>query len=62
LLPILLNEFEYSIDFASPKTATSLKDNRVEPELSHTVITLDLNVNRFAAVSRIVEEPVGTNA
>ena len=49
------------IDLVSTKSTTLLQANRFQPELSHFVITLHMDMRWLLAVSRINKQSIWTN-
>jgi len=49
-----------SKDFRRPQATTPLQDNRVQPKLGNLVISLHMDMRRFAPISRIEKESIGT--
>jgi hypothetical protein len=47
-----------SPQFTGLEPNVSVKTDRIEPDLHHGVVSLDMNVRWFVPVSRIEEEPV----
>ena len=53
---MLLNELPNPIDLFTRIASTSLKANRIEPELRLAFVSLDVDVRRFGSVCRVKEK------
>jgi hypothetical protein len=58
-LPMALYQLLDLSNLGRPEAPTGLKANRVQPELGHTIIPLDMNVGRLAPIAGIEEEAIG---
>jgi hypothetical protein len=50
--------FVDSTNLPARKPSTPVQSDRVKPELGQFVLTLDMDMRGFIAISRIEEEPV----
>ncbi|HXI22932.1 MAG TPA: hypothetical protein VNG71_03575 [Pyrinomonadaceae bacterium] len=55
-------QFLKPVHFATTKAATPIQADRIESELRETLVTLDVNVQRFTPIARVKEEPVRSNS
>jgi len=55
---VFFNKLLYSIDLCSAESAAILQPNRVEPEFSLIVLTLNVNVWWLLTISGVKEESV----
>jgi hypothetical protein len=58
IFSVFFNQSLYAIDFASTKASTTLKANRIEPELGFHVFPFDVDVRRFVSIAGVEEKPV----
>jgi len=56
------NQRSDSVDLFSLVAETSFEPDWIEPKFRFEIITLDVDVRRFAAVACVEEEPVRPNA
>jgi hypothetical protein len=52
-----LDPFSNAIDFFSLETAASLQSYGIEPERRDALVSFDMNVRRFPAITCVEEEP-----
>jgi hypothetical protein len=55
---ILFYKLANPVELLTAEASTALQPNGVEPELRHTLITLDVYVSRLFAITGIEEEPI----
>ena len=53
---VLLNQLDEPVDFLRREPMTSLKSDRIEPELCLTLIPFDVDVRRLAAIACVKEK------
>jgi hypothetical protein len=51
----------HPIDLSWGKSSASFQSDRIEPELRHFVISLNMYMRRFIPITRVKEETVGTH-
>lgn len=59
---MLLYEIGDGAKLGRPETSAAGKAHRIEPELRDMLIAFDVDMGRFAAISRVKEETVGANS
>ncbi len=59
---VLLNQLGEPVDFLRGEPVTSLKADRIEPELGLTIIAFDVDVRRLAAIASVKEESKRTTS
>ena len=59
---ILLDDFLDRKEFVRAETATSIKHNRINPELGRVLVSLDVDMWRFLTVVCVEEKPVGSDS
>lgn len=52
------DDFVDSTELCSSKATASLQPDRIEPELSDLVLTLNVNMLRFVAIARVEEQSI----
>jgi hypothetical protein len=52
------DDFVDSTEFCPSKATASLQPDRIEPELSDLVLTLDVNMLRFVSIASVEEQSV----
>jgi len=58
LFSILLNEGLHSINFLSAEASAILQPDWIKPEFSFFIITLNMNVGRFVAITGVKEKTI----